>query len=91
MYNKPLNFGNFQQLNTWPTNFKHFAPKNCGVTSKFVITFIYTSIFKRPKEILAHFWDFKNARCPKTKLGIKKFPKEDFGGFWIGYSTKIAF
>ena len=40
------------------------------------------------KEILVHFWDFEHARCPKTKLGIKSFPKEELRGFWICYSVK---
>ena len=41
------------------------------------------------KEILAQFWDFKNATCPKTKLSIKRFPQERL--LRICYSTKNCF
>ena len=38
----------------------------------------YVAILIKPKEILAQFCDFENARCLKIKSDIKKFPQRGF-------------
>jgi len=46
-------------------------------TTKIAISNVFLmSKFFQDTAILGHF---ENSRCPKTKLGIKSFPKEDFG------------